>query len=45
MNDDKDCFVLVMDDLIPDEPVPASAWTDKIPDGVLHGSIKMSALK
>lgn len=36
---------LVMDDLIPDEPVPDSAWTDKIPDGVLHGSIKMSSSK
>ena len=43
MNDDKDCFV--MDDLVPDEPIPDSAWTDKIPDGVLHGSIRMSASK
>lgn len=29
---------LVMDDLIPDESVPDSAWTDKIPDGVMRGS-------
>jgi hypothetical protein len=41
MNDDKTCAVLVMDDLIPDEPVPDSAWTDKIPDDVVHVSTKI----
>lgn len=29
---------VIKDDLISDEPVPDSAWTDKIPDSVLHGS-------
>ena len=38
MNDDKDCFV--MDDLVPKEPVPDSAWTDKIPDDAVHVSTK-----
>ena len=36
---------LIADDLISDEPIPDSAWTEKVPDGVLHGSIKMSASK
>lgn len=35
----------IADDLIPDEPVSDSAWTDKIPDDVIHCSIKMSASK
>ncbi len=37
--------ITIADDLIPTEPIPDSAWTDKIPDGVLHGSIKISASK
>lgn len=35
---------LIADDLYLDS-VPDSAWTDKIHDGVVHGSIKMSASK
>ncbi len=45
MNDNKVCSALFMDDLVPKEPIPNSEWTDKIPDGVVHGSIKMSVSK
>ena len=37
--------ITIADDLISDEPVPDSAWTDKVPDSVLHGSIKMPVSK
>lgn len=33
---------IALDDLIPDEPVPDSAWTDKIPDDTVHVSTKFS---
>ena len=42
MNDDKVFSALFMDDLVPDEPIPDSAWTGKIPDGVVHVSTKFS---
>ena len=42
MNDDKTCIVLVMDDLVSDEPIPDSAWTDKIPDDAVHVSTEFS---